>query len=123
MRSIPLSHRAALVMALGSVMLTTYGVYEVETQPPSHPMQVLLHPYDRDPMTGQLMGWPDNRGVDEATFREDCTDVCAAPPILRPREGERHVRQRVLYADPEHLVCVCLRPTGTVLRYVGWQLR
>ncbi len=78
--------------------------------------------YDRDPVTGQIRAWPGTEGIEAETFREDCRDVCSAPG-MSIEEGEFRVRPRVLYTDPEHLVCVCLRARGFVARYVGWERR
>lgn len=82
-----------------------------------------LPPYNRDVM-GRIMGWPDNTGIEEGRFLEDCRDVCTAPlRYSSSRRDDELVRPRVLYVDHEHLVCVCLRPHGNVMRYVGWEIR
>lgn len=82
-----------------------------------------LPPYNRDQF-GRIMGWPDNTGIEEGVFLEDCRDVCTAPLRFSSLRGDEElIRPRVLYADHEHLVCVCLRPHGNVMRYVGWEIR
>lgn len=79
--------------------------------------------YDRDPSTGQLVSWPDNMGIEEEQFLEDCREVCSVPDVgTLMADGTHLPRPRMLYANFDHMVCACF-DGDRVNRYVGWQRR
>jgi hypothetical protein len=67
--------------------------------------------------------WPSEDVVqryDEETFRADCDAVCSSPYMGSRLEERQH--GRVLFCQPERLLCVCFREGSSwpITRYVAW---